>query len=118
MNNLATPQPPVGIAYVENLNFHTNLVGLSMQRSGSQVAGKMDIRPLGRESWRGMKPSKPLPRSRGESRLLFQLPPSASFGALTILDVSRWQFELPALDRVSIVPYHHKLIPIENRDDD
>jgi hypothetical protein len=65
-----------------------------------------------------MKPSKPLPQARRVSRLLFQLSPSTSLRALAILDVTRRQFELPALDRMAIVPDHHKLVTAKNRDDD
>src|SRR5713226_9526782 len=102
MNNLATPQLFVNVPKIGNLNFHTNLVWLPVQGSIFQVSGEMDIRPLRRHSWRGMKPSKPLPRTRRIPCLLFQLPLSASHRALTVLDVARWQFELPALDRMAI----------------
>src|SRR3989442_1688720 len=106
MNNLAPPKLFVNVPQIENLNFHTNLVGLPVQGSIFQVSGKMDIRLLRRHSWRGMKPSKPLPRIRRIPRLFFQLPPSASLRALTILNVTCGQFELPALDRMAIVPNH------------
>src|SRR2546425_9250067 len=118
MNNLAPPKLFVNVPQIENLNFHTNLVGLPMQGSISQVAGKMDIRLLRRHSWRGMEPSKPLPRTRRVPCLLFKLPASTSLGALTIFNVTCWQFEFPALDRIAIIPDHHKLMPSKNWDDD
>src|SRR3989442_5739012 len=104
MNNLAPPKLFVNVPQIEKLNFHTNLVGLPMQGSISQVAGKMDIRLLRRHSRRGMKPSKPLPRARRVPCLLFELPPSTSLRTLIILNMASRQFELPALDRIAIIP--------------
>src|SRR6267143_105672 len=108
MNNLATPQPLVSISYSEGLNLHTELVRLSMQNSLLQFPRNKRVGFLRGYSRRWMKPSKPLPRARRIPRLLFQLPPSTSLRTLTILNVACWQFELPALDRVPIVPDHNK----------
>src|SRR5207245_7994496 len=89
-----------------------------MQNSPLQLTGKIGVGFLRRYSRRGMKPSKPLPRARRVSRLLLKLPPSTGLRTLTILNMASRQFEFPALDRMPIIPHHHKLIPTKNRDDD
>src|SRR2546428_11814682 len=89
-----------------------------MQTSPLQITRKIGVGSLRGYSRRGMKPSKPLPRARRESRLLFKLPPSTSLRTLTLLNMASRQFQLPALHRLAIIPHHHQLIPTDNRNDD